>query len=184
MESFPNRAERFQEPIHRSADWNNAADSITPYPFGILQTPVRKIPRRAMAREVWGGYLVESKTTLCEYPALWKGDFLDFHAATLILTSLAASFLVGNVPCHVWSMKSTHRRGWIRFSIFTTGWTILRGSIYGDVVMLFGVRFGCCGGKVSREGRLSVTIIARRMRESRREGIECGKVGKTQWRGF
>lgn len=83
---------------------------------------------------------MEGETTLGEYPAI-KSDFLD-HATPLILASLVASFLVGNVPVHVWSMKSTHRRGWIRFSIFTTGGTILRGSIYGDVVMLFGVRFG------------------------------------------
>ena len=38
-----------------------------------------------MAREVWGGDFVESKTTFGEYPALWKGDFLDFHAAPFAL---------------------------------------------------------------------------------------------------
>lgn len=38
-----------------------------------------------MAREVWRGYLVEGKTTFGEYPALWKGDFLDFHASPFAL---------------------------------------------------------------------------------------------------
>ena len=60
-------------------------DSITANPFAILQAPVCKIPRRAMAREVWRGYLVEGKTTFGEYPALWKGDFLDFHASPFAL---------------------------------------------------------------------------------------------------
>ena len=32
-----------------------------------------------MAREVWRGDFVEGETTFGEYPALWKGDFLDFH---------------------------------------------------------------------------------------------------------
>lgn len=38
-----------------------------------------------MAREVWRGYLVEGKTTFGEYSALWKGDFLDFHASPFAL---------------------------------------------------------------------------------------------------
>jgi len=64
-------------------------------------------------------------------------NFLN-HAASLILASLVASFLVGNVPAHVWSMKSTQRRGKWRFSILTIGGISLSGSMYGDVVML------CC----------------------------------------
>jgi hypothetical protein len=54
-------------------------DSITANPFAILQAPISEIPCRAMAREVWGGDFVEGETTLGEYSALWKGDFLDFH---------------------------------------------------------------------------------------------------------
>ena len=38
-----------------------------------------------MAREVWGGDFVEGKTTFGKYPALWKGDFLDFHASPFAL---------------------------------------------------------------------------------------------------
>ena len=57
----------------------------------------------------------------------------------------------------------------MRFSIFITGGSNLIGLMYGDVVMLFGVRFGCCGGKVSREGRLSETITGIRMRGSGKE---------------
>jgi hypothetical protein len=42
--------------------------------------------------------------------------------------------------------------------------------------------FGCCGGE-NRRGRLSETIKAAGMRESRKEGMECGKVIKTRMRG-
>ena len=57
----------------------------------------------------------------------------------------------------------------------------MRGSIYGDVVMLFGVYcLGVVEGKVEWRGSLSETIKGTGMRESRKEGKECGKVGKTQ----
>ena len=54
-----------------------------------------------MAREVWRGYLVEGETTFGEYPALWKGDFLDFHfslPSALAIAESAESKTAPSIP--------------------------------------------------------------------------------------
>jgi len=150
VELFPDRPKGFQKTIHWRSDWNEAADSITPYPFAIFQLAIGGIPCWAMARKL-SADLVENKRFRLENTSV-EWDFLDFHASPFALTSLMANFLVGNVPCHWWSMNSTQRRGWMRFSIFTTGGSNLIGLMYGNVVMLLGVRFGCCGGKSGKGG--------------------------------
>ena len=77
--------------------------------FAIGQLASGGIPSGAfpfeISRDLVEGERFRLENAACEY------GFLDFHATPLILASLAASFLVGNVPVHVWSMKSTQRRG-------------------------------------------------------------------------
>jgi hypothetical protein len=135
--------------------------TIRANPFAIGQVTSGGIPSGTFPFEI-SRDLVEGETLWKETAAI-ESDFLDFHAAPLILASLVASFLVGNVPVHVWSMKSTHRKGCIRFSILTTGGTILRGSIYGDVVMLC-----CVFGLLWRE-RLSEPIKPRKVERRNRK---------------
>ena len=95
---FPDRPEGFQIPEHWRV-WRDApVNTIAPDPFAILQLAIRGKPSGAFTGKL-PCYLVEGEAATGENSA-FKNNFLDFHASPLIFTSLVASFLVGNVPCH------------------------------------------------------------------------------------